>query len=559
MSHPTVRLWLREGWALSRRMARAAHLPAPFTPEEMRSLARACAPEGGGELEGCAPTVLMLSFRGWSTHLLWEATFAHALRHRGARPVFATCGGRLPVCDAVNIHARGPMPCLSCGDMARDTLRAAGFDPITLASLVDVPAERRAARNRIAEIDTVAEMRRAHDVELDLPIGELVRISVLWHLARGTLDESPETRRCYRSFLVSAQVTARYLDRLLDEVKPDRVLTLNGLFWAEGILAALATRRGIPVATYERGFLIDTVVLSTATPACDYVVDAVTWDEARKTPLPPAAESELDDYLDERTRGLRAVDNIWEERVEEWEAIRRTVGLSQDRPFFALFSNVVWDSACQDKDDGFACLADWVVAVIEGFRARPDVDLVVRVHPAEVRSDNHPTRELMTDVIRTRVPDLPSNVRLVPPENAVSSYPLMARCRAGLVYTTTAGLEMAVAGHPVVVAGRPHYRGLGFTLDVSSSDDFWRTVDRLRTAPESIDIQPQRVELARRYAHLFFFRLMQHLDLVTEPARARPRLAWSSTEQLVPGRNAALDRIVDGVLTGRPVITPAAQ
>ena len=36
-----------------------------------------------------------------------------------------------------------------------------------------------------------------------------------------------------------------------------------------------------------------------------------------------------------------------------------------------------------------------------------------------------------------------------------------------LCYTTTVGLEAAVRGIPVAVAGETHYRGRGFTSDIA--------------------------------------------------------------------------------------------
>ena len=52
-----------------------------------------------------------------------------------------------------------------------------------------------------------------------------------------------------------------------------------------------------------------------------------------------------------------------------------------------------------------------------------------------------------------------------------------------LVYTTTVGLEAANLGIPVAVAGATHYRGRGFTHDVTgprSSSTLMRSPDLAR-------------------------------------------------------------------------------
>ncbi|HEY6396042.1 MAG TPA: hypothetical protein VIX82_01180 [Solirubrobacteraceae bacterium] len=550
-AHPRVRWALREGWGASRHVARWLHIQPPFTPVELVELKRLTGGPSGSQPSG-GPRVLFLSLRGWSTHLMLEALFAHAARLRGAEPVFFSCGGRLPICDAANAHSAPPMPCISCKEYAVEGLRSAGFEPLLLDGLVDIRAETSAARTRIDGLHTVAEMQEFQDG--DLPLGELVRLAVLWFLARGTLPDDAEVHRTYRNLLVSGQVLHRGFESLLDRVQPERIVLLNGLLLGERILGALAARRGIPVVSYERGYLVDTVVVTPGANACDYLVDDETWRSAAEQPLTLEENNELDSYLDARSRGERAVDNLWEERLDDPAEIDRRLGLRAGRPLVTLFSNILWDTAAQERDIAFPSLPEWIIKTIEGFASRPDVDLIVRLHPAEVRVRNHRTRESMLDVIAAHCPRLPANVRIVEPDDPISSYVLMARSRLGLVYTSTVGMELALAGVPVVVAGRTHYRGRGFTIDVDSSAEYWEQVDQsLGAAPSTADCLAI-TQVARRYAHLFFFRFMQHLDLVTETTRGRPRLAVTDVADLAPGNSEVLDRIVAGLLEDRPVV-----
>jgi len=553
-AHPKARAALREGWGLSRRMARRAHLPVPFDPQEMRELEEAVheqvATDGGG------PRVLFLSMRGWSTHIMWETTLAHATRLRGAVPVFATCGGRLPICDAANLHSAPPMPCLSCGEYATDGLRRAGFDPLTLRDLVDVRVETAAARARIKGLRSVAACESFDDG--DFPVGRLVRISVAWFLARGSLPDTEKVIDTYRRFLVSGQVLHRAFARLLDRVRPDRVVLLNGTFFAESILFELCRRRSIPVVTYERGFSMDSLVISAGRPAADLMVDEAHWQAAAARPLDAVEARLLDQVLDGRTRGEDLSDNFWQRRVEDVARIRADLRLDPSRPLAVLFSNILWDSAVQGKDLGFASLDAWIVETIRGFAERPDVDLVVRLHPAEIRLANHPTEERMGDVIAAQFPVLPANVRVVQPESDISSYSLMAMASLGLVYTSTTGLEMAARGIAVVVTAETHYRRRGFTYDVGSPGEFWTTVDRLLGGRDEAEVE-QYKELARRYGALFLLRFMQPLPLVHEESRGRPRLRFTSLADLQPGRLPSLDRICAGILDGAPVVTPVEE
>ena len=75
------------------------------------------------------------------------------------------------------------------------------------------------------------------------------------------------------------------------------------------------------------------------------------------------------------------------------------------------------------------------------------------------------------EILRAASPELPDHVRAVPPESDISTYDLIELADVGLVYTTTVGLEMAMRGIPVIVAGQTHYRGKGFTTDPGSVED----------------------------------------------------------------------------------------
>lgn len=553
-AHPRARWFLREGWGLARRGARAVHLPLPFEPvefDDLRAVRDSAAPPSAGR----RPRVLFLSFRGWSTHLLWETTFAHAVAQRGGEAVFATCGGRLPICDVTTAHAAPPMPCLSCGEYAEQALAAAGFTPHTVRSLVSIGDESRAARSRLGNVETVPDCEEFMDG--DMPIGQLVRVSVAWFLARGTLPDSGPVRETYKRFLVSGQVLHRAFTRLLDETRPERVVVLNGAFFAERILAELAQRHGIPVTSYERGFLADSLIL-TQHPSCDLEIEDEFWEVARDVPLTAEEDARLDTYLGGRMRGEGQTDDFWKHRVEDWGQVCAELGLEPDRAKVALFTNVVWDSAVQGRECAFPSMNQWVIEAIRGFADRPDYDLVVRLHPAEL-SGNHKTEERMATVIEDAFPDLPPNVRIIGPTNPASSYSLMAVAQIGLVYASTVGLEMAIQGAPVVVSALTHYRGHGFTHDAASPSDFWEHVDGLlKVSPTEPERRIQQ-QLARRYANLFFFRFMQRFSLVTEARQSRPRLTYRDVAQLAPGQDDVLDRVADGMLRGSHVMAPAAD
>ncbi len=555
--HPRLRMTLREGWGLVREAATRCGLSRVLEPPEFRDLRRLrTAPPAGHRAKG---RLLVLSFRGWSTHVVTEAVIANAFRVRGWEVVSATCGGRLPVCDVTPIHSAPPMPCHSCRAYAAGALGAAGLDPLTLSDLVDVRAVRAAGRNLTGRLGSVADC--AALTYGGLPLGELVRTSVAWFLSRGTVREDAETLRVYRAFLTSGIVLHTAFTRLLDRARPDRILLLNGAFFAERILAELADRRGIAVTRYEKGFLTDSVLVSRWRRGVDDLDPGdEAWAEARETPLRDDQRARVQSYLDERVRGGRTFDNFWSRRTEELALIRAQLGLPEGRPLVGLFTNILWDSATQGKDAGFGSMAEWLVETVRWVEGHPEVDLVVRIHPAEVRLANHVSREPMEDLIDDALPRLPANVRIVPPESTISSYALIEMCNVGLVYTSTMGLEMAARGLTVICAAAAHYGRRGFTVDPASVDEYLTALGRAVITPVTALEREGRRELALRYSHLFFFRFHQMLDVVHEEARSRPNVCVVDATELREGHSPSLDRVVRGIWDGVDrVLTPLPE
>jgi hypothetical protein len=115
----------------------------------------------------------------------------------------------------------------------------------------------------------------------------------------------------------------------------------------------------------------------------------------------------------------------------------------------------------------------------------------------------------------------------------------------GLVFASTTGLELAIKGKPVIVAATTHYRDKGFTIDVDSPATYLEALDAVLADPQA---HSPDVELARRYAHLFFFRNAIQFPEVEEHVAGLARLRIDDLAALAPGRSPSLDRICSIIL-----------
>jgi hypothetical protein len=491
--------------------------------------------------------ILLFSMRSWRIHKMWDGILGRGLLERGARPTVLLCDG-LPRCDMFGREAPGhsSVHCAACLAYTRQVFHLFGL-PMRYLSEFLVPSDRSEARDLVGTWSGDLESLVADG----WPLGELVRPSVIRTLLRGSVERDPLSLRLYREYLEGGILLSRALGHALDALQPETVIMMNGMFFAERIGMAIARQRKLHTVTHERGFMRNRLVLAHDEPANWFRVDAA-WSQAAARPLAPEAEAELNGYLRYRESGKDEVVNYWPTVEARHDYIVNQLGLESTKPILTAFTNVLWDTAVYQRDVAFAGMFHWLEATIEAVASIPALQLVIRVHPAEVRLRQR-TRERVLDRLAERFPTLPANVVIVPPESAISSYALVDLSTAVTVYTSTIGLEAALRGIPVLVAGQTHYRSKGFTHDVESPGHYVALLAELSAWPR---LPEESVSLARRYAHLFFLRNMLPLDLVTESNDGSVQLGFRSFAALQPGQHPILDHICAAIVGQKDFALP---
>ncbi|MGC1512176.1 MAG: hypothetical protein WA797_04605 [Acidimicrobiales bacterium] len=507
--------------ALQREVGRA--------PEQRAARGLGAVPVGAG------PKVLFLTPRSWAAHVQWEAMVGRALAERGARVSYLTCGGDRPICDRVHVYEGPPMPCRSCTSYVHRSLDAHGHRWESLRGLGHV-------EHRWPELDEMGLQDLRDATWNGLPLGRLVQVPVGWYLCNTDLESDPLGCVTYRRFLRSAAAISDEIEVAILRESPDTVVMLNGLFLFEQVARELCERAGIDVVTYERGYIKDTVFFHRGVSASRYETTAL-WEQERGRPLTSAEDQELDVYLGDRQRGAQSISDFWPApRFDEPEP-----------GFSVLFTNVTWDTAVQDRDRCFLNPREWLVETVRWFEQHPQHRLIVRAHPAEVRTPGARSREPVVDVLTRAIPSLPDNVVVLAPDDPTSSYPLMKGADVALVYTSTAGMEAVLSGTPCITAGDTQYGGKGFTLDPPDRAAYFEILERAVRSPETMSVDR---ESARRYAHFFFFRAaLSSRGWMEEPIAGLARIPGDS-RVLKPGGDSDLDVICRGILDRMSFMRP---
>ena len=116
-----------------------------------------------------------------------------------------------------------------------------------------------------------------------------------------------------------------------------------------------------------------------------------------------------------------------------------------------MFTNVPWDVGLNEFAGPFEGVIDWVYQTIEHFKDNKEIDIWIKLHPAEVLSTSKSAKSV-SDFVRGRYPQLPRNIHIIEPTLGINTYNLFQHIDVGVVLTGTLGLEMALDDIPVVSA-----------------------------------------------------------------------------------------------------------
>ncbi len=496
---------------------------------------------------------------GYAAGTLVESLLAVALTLRGANVEILLCDHALSGCQqamisnlrAEAIAAHGPQRklCPACFGAGDALYRALGLRIHRLGDNVSA-AERRQADACAEKIPLDAIPQFTDD---GLAIGEHAYAGALRYFARGDLGDEELAEPILRRYFHAALLTTAAVKKLQQARRFEHSVFHHGLYVPQGILGQVARQEGVHVVNWAPGYRKQRFIFThdetyhhalLAEPTSNW--EDIGWNAT--------LEKDTLDYLKSRWQGTR--DWIWfhEKPQEELSAIAAQLGIDFSRPTIGMLSNVMWDAQLHYRANAFANMLEWTLSTLRYFATRPELQLLIRIHPAEIRG-TIPSRQPLLAEIEKAFPQLPANVFVIPPESQTSTYAAMLPCNAILIYGTKTGVELASLGLPVIVAGEAWVRNKGLTLDASSADEYFRLLDKL---PLPARLDASTTQRARKYAYHFFFRRMIPLGMF-EPLTGAPpyRLNIAALDELRPGKSEGLDIVCDGILNGSEFIYPA--
>ena len=377
---------------------------------------------------------------------------------------------------------------------AQEVLRLA--EPaLQIVPLLGMQETRLLASRCPADLEQAIQENALRDTQYTLQVEQVSLDSALYRLRLARDQEAAQTA----------------LDKM-KTLQPEVVIIPNGTILEFGAVYQTARSLGIPAVTYEFGEQRQRIWLAKNSEVMRQNTSDL-WTARRDKPLDEGQWEKIRLLFASRQRA-----DLWNNFSRRWQGVpmegggkvRRSLGLEDGdqalrRPVVLLATNVIGDSLTLGRQVFSDSMTEWLERTVQYFASRPDVQFIIRIHPGEMVTKGPSVADVVRRTLSAASMAMPEHIHLVPADAKVNSYDIFEIADLGLVYTTTAGLEMAMSGLPVIAVGNTHYRGKGFTLDADTWEAYFATLERVLASPAEYRLTREQVDRAWTYAYRFFF------------------------------------------------------
>ncbi len=345
-------------------------------------------------------------------------------------------------------------------------------------------------------------------------------------------------------------------ERIIEEIKPDRIISNDSYYGMWKIWELLAKKHAIPFYSHWSGTRVGgwCYAYNDASMNLDF---SPSWGNYSNLPLSDDEKGRVEKWLLGRINGKEMIidtASLASYKNEDFDLTK----IDTTKPTALLSANVIWDLAALNKQVFNSGMADWIVKTIKWFIHHPEYQLIIKPHPAEYFPGIPETKETVTSIIQKEFVEIPNNVFLLSAKASITVYDLLPLSKVGLVFTTSVGMEMAARGFPVITAGKSHYRGYGFTIDPTSLDEYFHILERSLSG-EYLPDKIKTMDLSMKFIKFNFFHYFMKHNLIEfkvggDSVSSKLKLKIDCLNDLKKGQNEHFDYIVDSIELGKPII-----
>lgn len=383
----------------------------------------------------------------------------------------------------------------------------------------------------------------------NINVGEEAFASILRVTFMGEIQDTKLNRYLVQRYIMSGILTSIAYEKAFNDINPDRVVCIHGVYQTHGLAVKVAKKLNVPVIVIGGGGIRRDTVLICHNETYHHQLVNESNDVWQKFRLSEEERLKTLNYAIKKRNSGSGADYLsyHPNPIEDVGELYKLLNIDSSRKIVSLFTNVTWDAQIFYNGNAFKDIFDWLFLSISELGKNENIWIVIRIHPAESKG-GLPTNQPITKEIRKRFPKLPENLRIISPESDISSYTLANESIVNIIYGTKMGLEIALLKKPLIVCGETFSRNKGYGLDIISKDQYIKVLADIHNFEVNVE---EKFELALKYAHYFYFRKMVDLPferLSTGKIGSGIKLKFETLNDLAEENNKELDMICEGIL-----------
>jgi hypothetical protein len=443
------------------------------------------------------PVVIFAPYSAIWPHALPEALVASAVKQAGAEVIYVPCDGMMiDGCAAMSAHRmshRTPLEtrkalcgmCRKRRDALSDGLRV---KVVTMDSLLPqgVRDEMEVFVQRINVADIMA-------LEVDgFKVGQIAMHETIIHFKLTALEEmTDEALADFRVKLLHVLLCLRVTQALVERLSPARIINYNTQISTNHIMMLAAEQANVSTFGLHAGGNMAKRLSSLYVFRQNLAVLYKDWmfrfdREWAQLPTTAAGVRDAAQHFSALTSGK----TLWvysPPKQKNYFDVRSHYGIAPDQKvLLATLSS--YDELFSGQTLGiiakpqlmFPTQVEWMQYLIAHVAKRPDLFLLIRVHPRELPNLRDKLHSTHAKKLAEALVNLPPNVRINWPQEGISLYDLLPQVNVGLNGWSSTGKELALMGIPVVVyTGDILFYPASLNSLACDRDDYFRRIDQV--------------------------------------------------------------------------------
>ncbi len=501
--------------------------------------------------------ILVLAIRAIpSTNLVYfDAIFGHGFYRAGSDVLMLYCDGLMDSCDADTVFRNQKAQCSACRKLGPSVKKYLGLEQLQCIFYRDYILS-----EDISEIKTkVAELDKSQLLDfqyMGVNVGVHAKVATIRFFLYGRINLSnPKEESVFREKLVYAMIAVKVASNIIEKEKPDTIFMLHGIYSSWGPFLSYFRNQGKDTYVYDNK--LSKLGYFTFHHNCEpyKIFGQEAWLDFSRFPLKKEEESQLKSYLDKRFKGKLGEYLMYKGDFGDSNAknsILKSLFKGNYARRYVMYPNVAWDGNIKGyTSEVFEDMFDWLDKTVEFFKKNRNYQLIIKSHPAEIITDKCNTS--VATYMEERHGPLPENIVVLKPDVAIKAYDLANPDILSITYDGTIGLELALSGLPVLVAGDSHYREAGAVKKIETLNEYYKL---LKNPGELISFTKEHIELAKKYAYFYFFKSMVRVPFYREDKWSV--IDWKKLENVneLFSPNGDLMKICEKIINKKDVIDP---